>query len=417
MNSFHPHMFFQMLVMISITISFSIFHCTARYDPFEIKQKTDLPSSQIADSGNINKPEIALDRAMWVRDESDRIIPPGKNQERFYSFSEAPHGDAINSAGRIFLEIRSQEMDEKPDKDGTLYQVPTHFLGDRNNASGSSIAESERQMRKFIKQAKELHGILYVELLDGQDKWAEASNTHIPQEICDAIVAYNRRANCSAHECFDGAHFDIEIHLHPDFRKNGQTPTKDIPNGTDPYSNPLQQGLIDIARYCRKAFDASGQKLSLAFDIGSDYIYYHKDLRDFFLGKGQFKGLITYLTIMNYNDNPQEWVNGWKEKDDEGKTVGDFLFHGLKYNLNALIGPSANDFLFHEMPMRFGLETQSGDLSDWITFAEEGYQRMETARTVGLDTYGPKGKTPHPNFRGTAVDHYSAYRTLQPGEL
>ncbi|NQU74045.1 MAG: hypothetical protein HQ547_05000, partial [Candidatus Omnitrophica bacterium] len=135
----------------------------------------------------------AAERAMWVWGMSEEIVldDPAGSRAEFFSFCEAPHGDASKAVTIIYFSSSAGGID--------------------------LISSFPEELRGFLAAAHSRG--LRVDCLTGDKSWATPTRfideTWIGrikgEEKCDAILAFNTGASFGA-ERFDGIHYDVEPH-------------------------------------------------------------------------------------------------------------------------------------------------------------------------------------------------------------
>lgn len=285
-------------------------------------------------------------RAMWVWErKSVDIVKDQQEQDKFFNFIKTPHGDSSTAVTRLF------------------------FFGDHLNLK----YESDK-VASFVKRAHE-NGVA-VEYLAGRAYWVQNDNQQEAISRCEKVVSYNSKVEKAAQ--FDGVHFDIEPHqLGAAWRTNNSS-------GDDNYNDDFENNYVKIMNSCRDKFDESGQNLSLGVDLGTDYSYYVTDLMD---DLDRSDSPIDYITLMNYFDTADRFINGYSGKN----------FGGVKHNIR----------LVDHLPLVFGAETGGGP-ADPITFAEEGVSAMENVFDKARADYGDSDQ-----FAGFSVHYYNSYSSLK----
>lgn len=283
-------------------------------------------------------------KAMWVWN-SQKLVENHQKQNKFFQFVKAPHGDKSDKITRIYF-----------------------------NSWDFALEEAPKKLQQFIKRAHE--NDIKVEYLAGNENWVKDSEKKYPIEECKEVVEYNK--STSEISSYDGVHFDIEPHV------LGSVWHENSESGDDNYNDKFQNNLVDIVETCNSKFENNNQNLTLSLDLGSDYSYYVTDLMD---DIDKIDGPVDYVTVMNYFDNKERFINGYS-----GKSFG-----GVKHNLR----------LYDHLPLVFGAETGDG-VQDKITFAEEGVKAMESVFEQAYSQYKSNSQ-----FAGFSVHYYEKYSSLQ----
>jgi hypothetical protein len=283
-----------------------------------------------------------IQRGMWVWGAAS-LLTDRAAQDAFFDFSVAPHGDASRRITHVYLDA---------------------------GVSALTDAVTRPKLRAFVKRAHSR--AIQVEFLDGDANWLTSdTNKQIPIDRCRSIVDFN--AGSDVNERLHGVHYDIEPH------QLGASWHQNTGAGHDNYNDTYENNLIDILRSCHQ------MGLRVTNDTGTDYAYYVHDLWDAYMAGG----VVDYISIMNYFNTRQEWMNG-------SGGVG-----GVAQNLALDTGG---------LPMTFGAEVQSvPELSD-ISFYQKGYRRMYQAFDDSTNSYAAD-----PRYAGVAVHYYTPFTTMPEG--
>jgi hypothetical protein len=326
-------------------------------------------------------------RAMWLWSETPdaRSILENREgaQDKLFAFMSAPHGQDSRSINRLYFEARNHSHEQRM---SALRTVTFDPVGDPDHRPA---------LRAFLKRAH-AQGV-QVEYLDGQAIWlASDDNAGAPQTVCRDVVEFNQMTDDPG-ERFDGVHFDIEPHTVTSGPYGGRWFDDRLPNG---YNRRWTARWQQIFEACRLTFDAyaqhTGHHLTLAADLGADFAYYNKPMRDFF---DRVDAPTDYVAVMNYFDNRTN-------RDGEPS-----FFYGAFDGSNMVGGVEQNLALWRETPVVFGLETGPTRIAaDQISFHQEGHLRLYKT----IDRLAREYRAT--NCIGAAIHHYApdAYRDLKP---
>lgn len=277
-------------------------------------------------------------KSMWVWGKAHDIVNDSQEQDKFFNFVED------KQITRLF------------------------FFGDHLN-----LKYKTDTVASFIERARK-KGV-EVEYLAGRAYWVKDGKTHEAINRCEKVVKYNKKVGPESQ--FSGVHFDIEPH------QLGAAWFRNSSSGNDNYNDEFENNFYHILKTCREKFNQADQDLSLSVDLGSDYSYYVTDL----MNKIDTEDTpIDYITIMNYFDNKNQFLNGYSWGE----------FGGVKHNIR----------LINHVPLVFGAET-GGAPADWRTFAEEGVSAMENVFDAARENYGDKDQ-----FAGVSVHYYKSFSNL-----
>ncbi|MFU8802544.1 MAG: hypothetical protein ACNA8W_01930, partial [Bradymonadaceae bacterium] len=271
-------------------------------------------------------------RALWLWDESPStrqlLENSGGAKDELFSFAVAPHGQTSRALNRIFFEAREYRKD---DPHGPLFTVTYDPL----------LNDTHRpRLRAFLKRA---HAVgIAVEHLDGQAIWlASDANAQAGIQVCEDVLTFNRSTS-DERERFAGIHLDVEPHTVTSGPYAWVWWSNRLPNG---YNTEWTARWKHIMNECRTLVDAyigdTGHKIVLSSDLGTDYAYYNKPIRDFF---NKADGPLDYITIMNYFD-------------DRRNTEGDLaFFHGVNED-GVMVGGVEQNLALWNKPLLIGVET------------------------------------------------------------
>jgi len=297
-------------------------------------------------------------KGMWVWDMADALLNnTGGAQDTFFNFAVAPKGDASFKLTHLYFEARTYKKSTTP---FTILKDPL------------TTPSLQPVLRAFIRRAHSLG--IQVEYLDGQAIWVTSdAYKAVPVGICQSIVNFN--AGGAADEKFDGVHYDIEPHT------LGRSWHTNYAGGTDHYNNTYESNLIYILSSCKQ------MGLRVTNDTGTDYAHYVFDLWNAYMAGG----VVDYITIMNYFDTKNEWVNG-----DTQTHIGG-IAENLQLNTSTI-------------PMVFGAETGSPGSLGGISFYQEGYNCMKSVFDYSGSLYANNAK-----YWGVAVHYYTPFSAMPMG--
>lgn len=207
-------------------------------------------------------------RSMWVWGSATKIVTDAQEQNDFFAFAQAPHGDASMRLNRVY------------------------FFGDSLNLNSGAPT-----VRAFLKRAHSA-GIA-VEYLTGDSDWALDGQGSNATARVDKMIAFNA-GTTNAAERFDGIHFDIEPYLLSSWKANRAR---------------ISQNYVNILRDSRAKIDASGQKLSLNVDIPT---WYSASVPEIWNPLTAANTPVTGATIMNYFDTSATFLYGYGGNNTSG---------------------------------------------------------------------------------------------------
>ncbi|MFB6226548.1 MAG: hypothetical protein ABEJ02_04305 [Candidatus Paceibacteria bacterium] len=254
-------------------------------------------------------------RSLWVWGKADEIIKDNEEQNSFFEFVKAPHGDSKAEINRLY------------------------FFGD-----SLDLIKDRQKIAKFVGSAHKM-GVT-VEYLTGRPEWVKEGKQQQAASRCQQIVDYNEKVEKSAE--FDGIHFDIEPHILDQWEQNNE-------QGEDKYNDAFENNYMEIMTRCRGRFSSSEDRLTIGVDIPT---YFSKKAVDLMSNIDTKESPVDYITVLNYFDTTNKFLNGYSSAN----------FGGVKHNLR----------LIHHLPVMFGAETQK-DVLDKISFGQEGVGDMERA--------------------------------------
>lgn len=311
----------------------------------EVNEEENISSDKDTqeDTNSIKLPDEDT-RSLWIWSKADEIVENKGERDKFFEFIKAPHGDGEAEINRLF------------------------FFG-----GSLDLGKDKQKVAEFIRSAHK-KGIT-VEYLTGHADWVKEGNQQEAISKCQRIIDYNEKVVDSA--AFDGIHFDIEPHVLDQWEQNSDS-------GDDKYNDTFESNYMKIMKECRNEFSSGENNLTIGVDMPTYFSYKAEDLMRKIDTK---EGPVDYITVLNYFDTTEKFINGYGSAD----------FGGVKHNLR----------LIDHLPVTFGAETQK-DVLDKISFGQEGVDKMEQTFEAAYSNYKE-----HEQFAGLAVHYYKDYKALE----
>lgn len=358
-------------------------------DTFRFASRPDMADSAARNAlGFLHRSDT---RAMWLWNETPGVRALLDNtdgaRDELFAFVDAPHGQPERAINRIFFAARAYA---NVDVFSTLRPPIYDPLGAPEHS-----ADAQARLRAFLRQAS-AHGVA-VEYLDGQAIWlASDTNAAVPVQICRDVVAFNLAGDDAA-ERFSGVHLDIEPHTVGRGPWAGKWWEDRLEHG---YNAEWTQRWQHILSACRDSFDAyqakTGQRLTLAVDVGPDFARYNRPMRRFL---DRPAGPVDYVSVLNYYDN-------------RPNRDGQPSFFAGAFDGHAVVGGvDENLVLWRHIPLVFGVETGPTSIApDRRSFHQEGYRALYEV----VDQL--QERCLQARCIGVAFHHYGpqAYRALDP---